>query len=93
MKFPEREKIGLAGNFDEAIAALNKILQEDPTISDGYFALGNIYFRARRFEEAARAFIQALELKPDDSFAVINVANCYAALGQMEEAENLFLNR
>ncbi len=86
-------EIGLAGNFDEAIAALNKILQEDPTISDGYFALGNIYFRARRFEEAARAFIQALELKPDDSFAVINVANCYAALGQMEEAEKFVLEQ
>ncbi len=84
-------EIGLSGNFDQAIAALNKILQEDQTISDGFFALGNVYFKARKFKEAAGAFTQALELKPDDSFAVINVANCYAALGQVEEAEKFIL--
>lgn len=78
---------GMAGNFDEAIAALRKILEEDPTISDGFFALGNVYFKARRFQEAVEAFTRALELKPDDSFAVINVANCYAALNKLELAE------
>jgi len=78
---------GMAGNFDEAISALKKILEEDPTISDGFFALGNVYFKARRFQEAVEAFSRALELKPDDSFAVINVANCYAALNRLELAE------
>lgn len=78
---------GMAGNFDEAINTLRKILEEDPTISDGFFALGNIYFKARRFQEAVDAFTRALELKPDDSFAVINVANCYAALNKPELAE------
>lgn len=82
-------EIGLAGNFDEAISTLNKILQEDPTISDGFFALGNVYFKARHFKEAVKAFTRALELKPDDSFAVINILNCYAALGQLDQAEKL----
>ncbi|MDD8020736.1 MAG: sulfatase-like hydrolase/transferase [Acidobacteriota bacterium] len=84
---------GLSGNFDQALADLNKILQEEPTISDGFFALGNIYFKAKRFKEAVKAFTQALELKPDDSFAIINVANCYAASGQLEEAENFILEQ
>jgi arylsulfatase A-like enzyme/Flp pilus assembly protein TadD len=78
---------GMAGNFDEAIAMLNKILQEDPTISDGFFALGNVYFKARRFKDAVEAFTRSLELKPDDSFTVINIANCYAALNQLDKAE------
>lgn len=78
---------GMAGNFEEAIATLKKILEEDPTISDGFFALGNVYFKARKFQEAVEAFSRALELKPDDSFAVINVANCYAALNRLELAE------
>jgi len=78
---------GLAGNFDEAIEILTRILQDDPNISDGFFALGNVYFKARKFKEAAEAFSKALELKPDDSFAVINVANCYAALNQLDKAE------
>jgi len=78
---------GMSGNFSEAISTLNKILREDPTISDGFFALGNVYFKARRFKEAAEAFLRSLELKPDDSFAVINILNCYAALGELDQAE------
>ncbi|MCR4410620.1 MAG: sulfatase-like hydrolase/transferase [Candidatus Saccharicenans sp.] len=84
---------GMAGNFEEAIGALRKILEEDPTISDGFFALGNVYFKARRFQEAVEAFTRALELKPDDSFAVINVANCYAALNKPELAEQFILEQ
>ncbi len=78
---------GMAGNFEEAISRLKKILSDDPNISDGFFALGNIYFKAKRFKEAAEAFHRALDLKPDDSFAVINILNCYAALGKLEQAE------
>ena len=78
---------GMAGRFDEAIAALKKILEEDPTISDGFFAMGNVFFKARRFKEAVGAFTRSLELKPDDSFTVINIANCYAALNQLDQAE------
>ncbi|MDI6845726.1 MAG: sulfatase-like hydrolase/transferase [Candidatus Saccharicenans sp.] len=82
---------GMAGNFEEAISRLKKILDDDPNISDGFFALGNIYFKAKRFKEAAEAFHRALDLKPDDSFAVINILNCYAALGKLEQAEEFVL--
>ncbi len=78
---------GMAGNFEQAIETLKKILAEDPTISDGFFALGNIYLKARKFKEAIEAFSTALELKPDDSFAVINICNCFAALNQLDKAE------
>lgn len=84
---------GMAGRFEEAISALRKILDEDPTISDGFFALGNVYFKARKFQEAVEAFTRSLELKPDDSFAVINVANCYAALNKLDLAEQFILEQ
>ncbi|MDI6849967.1 MAG: sulfatase-like hydrolase/transferase [Candidatus Saccharicenans sp.] len=84
---------GMAGHFEEAISALRKILEEDPTISDGFFALGNLYFKARKFQEAVEAFTRSLELKPDDSFAVINVANCYAALNKLDLAEQFILEQ
>ncbi len=35
----------------------------DPTISDAYFALGNVLYKARRFEEAIDAFSKSLELQ------------------------------
>ncbi|MDI6697382.1 MAG: sulfatase-like hydrolase/transferase [Candidatus Saccharicenans sp.] len=84
---------GMAGHFEEAISALRKILEDDPTISDGFFALGNLYFKARKFQEAVEAFTRSLELKPDDSFAVINVANCYAALNKLDLAEQFILEQ
>jgi len=86
-------EIGLSGQFEEAVTILNNILKEDPTISDGFFALGNVYFKARKFAEALNAFKNSLDLKPDDSFAVINIANCYAALNQLDQAEKFILEQ
>jgi arylsulfatase A-like enzyme/predicted Zn-dependent protease len=86
-------EIGLSGQFAEAVNILNNILKEDPTISDGFFALGNVYFKARKFAEALEAFKKSLDLKPDDSFAVINIANCYAALNQLDQAEKFILEQ
>ena len=84
---------GLNGKADEAIKTIRAIIDEDPTIGDAHFGLGNVLYRARRFPEALEAFTKALELKPDDSFAVINVANCYQAMGRYAEAEKLVLGQ
>jgi arylsulfatase A-like enzyme/predicted Zn-dependent protease len=83
---------GLSGSPEEGIRAIQSIIAEDPAISDAHFALGNIFFKSRRFEEALDAFQRSLDLKPDDSFAVINIANCYQALGRAEEAERFVLD-
>lgn len=83
---------GLAGDPEEAIRAISTIIAEDPTIADAYFSLGNVLHRARRFEQAAEAFKKSLELKPDDSFAVLNIANSYQAMGRFDEAEKFVLD-
>ncbi|MEN6561409.1 MAG: sulfatase-like hydrolase/transferase [Acidobacteriota bacterium] len=83
---------GLAGDPDRAIAAIRAIIAEDPAIGDAHFGLGNVLFKARRFPEALEAFSKALDLKPDDSFAAINVANCYQAMGRYDEAEKFVLD-
>ncbi len=83
---------GLSGDPEEAIATIRAIIAGDPTIADAHFALGNVLSKARRFAEATEAFKKALELKPDDSFAVINIANCYQAMGRADEAEKFVLD-
>jgi len=83
---------GLGGEPEEAIRTIQAIIDEDPDIADAHFGLGNVLYKARRFVEASEAFKKALELKPDDSFAVINVANCYQALGRYDEAETFVLD-
>ncbi|HOW85604.1 MAG TPA: sulfatase-like hydrolase/transferase [Candidatus Aminicenantes bacterium] len=83
---------GLAGDAERAIETIRAIIAEDPTIGDAHFGLGNVLYKARRFPEALEAFTRALDLKPDDSFAAINVANCYQAMGRYEEAEKFVLD-
>jgi len=83
---------GMGGDFDQALGTIRAIIDEDPTIADAHFSLGNVLYRARRFEEAGAAFKRSLELKPDDSFAVINISNCYQAQGRFDEAEKFVLD-
>jgi tetratricopeptide (TPR) repeat protein len=79
--------MGMDGQFDEAIAVIQKIIASDPDINDAYFSIGNIYFKARKFKEAIAYFEQALERKPDDAFCVMNIANSYLNMGQPAQGE------
>ncbi len=83
---------GMSGDIDEAVRTISAIIAEDPTISDAFFALGNVLYKARRFEEAIEAFRKSLELKPDDSFPVINISNSYQSMGRFDEAERFVLD-
>ncbi len=83
---------GMAGDFDEAVRTIEAILRDDPTISDAHFSLGNVLYKARRFPEALASFKRSLDLKPDDSFTVINIANCYQGMGRFDEAEKFVLD-
>jgi arylsulfatase A-like enzyme/Flp pilus assembly protein TadD len=83
---------GLGGDPEAAIKTIRAIIAEEPTIADAHFGLGNVLYKARRFEEAVESFKRSLELKPDDSFAVINIANCYQAMRRSDEAEKFVLD-
>jgi tetratricopeptide (TPR) repeat protein len=85
-------EMGMSGKAEEAITTIKAIIASDPEINDAYFSLGNIYFKERRFKEAIPAFEQSLERKPDDSFAVINIANCYQGMGKPEEGERFVID-
>jgi tetratricopeptide (TPR) repeat protein len=70
----------------EAIAMLRKVVDEDPNVIDGWFMLGNEFFKAGDYPEAIKQFRRALELKPDYDLAIINMANSYRRLGQDDAA-------
>jgi choline-sulfatase len=71
---------------DRRIALLEKVVADDPNVIDAWFNLGNVHYRAGRFDEAIRFFAKALELKPDYDLALINMANAYRGLGKDAEA-------
>jgi len=80
-------EMGMNGQTDAAIAIIQSIIATDPEISDAYFSIGNILFKARRFKEAISYFEQALARKPDDTFCVMNIANSYLNMGRPGEGE------
>jgi arylsulfatase A-like enzyme/predicted Zn-dependent protease len=85
-------EMGMEGKADEAIRDILAIIADDPELVDAYFTLGNVLYKEKRYKDSLQAFRQALELKPDDSFTVINMANCLAALGRADEAEKAILD-
>ncbi len=85
-------ELGMSGHAAEGISMIEGIIRQDPDIVDAYFALGNIYFRERRYTEALKQFQIAMGLNPDDSFSAINVANCYVGLRQPDKAEAYMLD-
>jgi choline-sulfatase len=72
--------------FDEIVRTLRQVLAEDPKVIDAWFMLGNVHASRGKPAEAIGFFKRALELKPDDEMAVINMANAYRNLGRDEEA-------
>jgi len=85
-------EMGLEGKADEAVRMIQGIIADDPAVGDAHFALGNLYLRQRKYADAIAAFKKALELKPDDSFAVMNIAGAYQALGRIDDAEQFVLD-
>jgi len=85
-------ELGMGGNAEEGIRELRAITAEDPAIGDAWFSLGNVHFRSRDYPAAIEAFRRALELKPDDTFAAINIANAYQLTGRSDEAEAFVLD-
>ena len=85
-------EMGLEGKADDAIRMIQGIIADDPNVGDAHFALGNLFLRQRKFADAIAAFKKALELKPDDSFAVMNVAGAYQSMGRFDDAEQFVLD-
>ena len=71
----------------QATAAVERALTLDPTLAEGYTALGEIKAWEYVWPEAERAFRRAIELNPNDARAHIDIGfYVLAPLGRSEEA-------
>jgi len=78
--------------YEDAVAAIQKILEEDPYIVDAYFTLGNMFLKRHDFARALDTFKMVLEIKPGDVFIINSVANAHISLGEIDEAEQFLLS-
>ena len=78
--------------FEQAIEAYKKTLSLKPNAETSN-NLGTVYFRTKRYQEAASAFKEAIRIKPDYGEAHFNLAVAYVALsdrkGALDEYNNL----
>ncbi|NJL94657.1 MAG: tetratricopeptide repeat protein [Anaerolineae bacterium] len=79
----------------QAEANLTRALEMDSRLLDAdgesYFGtLGGVYRRQGRWEDAARAYERAVEVTPNNSYPVGNLATVYKRLGRETEAQDIY---
>ena len=74
------------GNYDEAIAQFESVLQVTPTCVDCYFNIGVSHSRLNRYADAEAAYRQALDIRPDYAPAHYGLADIFTRQDRPEEA-------
>ncbi len=78
------------GKLDQADAAYQAVLVQQPENADALSALGGIRFQQRRFDSASSLYAQVLTVRPDDLDARKSLAELAAAQGNTLDALQQF---
>lgn len=74
------------GNLSEAVAQAESAVALSPRDAGFRTTLGDIYIKAGRFQSAAAAYSDALQLNPGDARATLSLALSQIALGRSSDA-------
>jgi tetratricopeptide (TPR) repeat protein len=80
-------QLSAQGRYDEAIRLLRGVLDENPSMKDGWLQLGVDFVRAGRYVEALTAFKRLVEVDPADANSFVSVGGVLVTLGRLEEAK------
>jgi tetratricopeptide (TPR) repeat protein len=86
--FREAMKFFRENNLQQAIAKLETALEQEPEFIDGLEALGQMYFKAQRLDDAIRVTEKFSLLSPDAVMAHTNLSRLYQKKGMIKEAED-----
>lgn len=75
---------------EEALRALERSVQMNPSLSTSRLALGKIYLRRNKLDRAIQELEKALELDPADLTPCYQLAQAYRRKGEKERADELF---
>jgi Flp pilus assembly protein TadD len=78
------------GRLDEARFRLKRAARKSPGCASHLTNLGRVYQLEHRYTRALKAYMQAVEMDPDDAIPRINLAHLYEEMGQTERARGLF---
>jgi len=89
----QAEDFLVGGETQKAVEALQQVINLEATYAPAYAHLGEIYFSARKYDEALKSSRAAADRDPDDPVGFLLLARTYAMLGEGEEAmDNLILS-
>jgi len=77
-----------AGDFDQAIGRLKKILAEDPAHFDAQLSLGMAYYRKGDYAAAIAEGHKAEKLRPNEQLVHTNLSLFYMKSGDKKTAEH-----
>jgi len=72
--------------LEEAVAAIRKVIAEDPGIIDAHITLGGWLLRQRKMDDAVASYQRALALQPDNEMALSELATAYRIQGKADAA-------
>ena len=82
----EAKAAGQAGRTGEAIAKMQRVVEEDPGIVDAHLTLANWQRREGDVDGAIASYQEVLNLQTGNVLALTNLANLYRELGRHEAA-------
>lgn len=74
------------GNYDDAVAQFESVLQVTPTCADCHFNIGVAHSRRNRWADAEAAYHRALAVRPDYAPAHYGLADIFTRQNRPEEA-------
>jgi Flp pilus assembly protein TadD len=92
---PRGQEAAGAQGFDPAqhetmLAQIKEELDKNPADVEKRVLLGNIYYDAQKYDEAAPYYEQALKLQPKDANVLVDLGVCYRYQKKYDEALELF---
>jgi tetratricopeptide (TPR) repeat protein len=75
--------------LEEAIAAYERALQEDPSYVDALHALAMTYAHQEKLDDAIRIGKRLIEVAPEDELAYTSLSIFYQQKGMIAEAEHV----
>lgn len=79
------------GKDEEAIQEYREALKRQPSLVDVHFAIGNIYWKRDRLDEALPELKLELEVQPNHPQALYETGDVLLSKGDFKEAERYFL--
>ena len=87
--YNEGMELFVQDKLDEAIAAYQQALREDPNYADALHALAMTYAQQDKLDEAIELGKRLIEAAPDDELAYTSLSIFYQRKGMIAEAEHI----